>query len=104
MHGQAEAVEFVERNADLHQHLDACLEGLPRAFLEIRTKQAEDVAPDDAARLGHEVVAPRVLLHELHVAMPRSGMHAHLAQLGLYPIFIGQTLLQASAHQGVEVV
>ena len=104
MHGQVEAVEFVERDADLHQHLDARLESLPRALLEVRTEQAEDVAPDNATRLGHEVIAPRILLHELHVAMTRSRMHAHLAQLGLYPILIGQTLLQAATHQGVKVV
>ena len=97
------AIQLVEADRDLHHHLDAGDERLTRLLLEVGAQQAVRLAPYHGARLGYQVVAARVLLDELQVAVPR-GVAAHVAQLGLHPVFVGESLFQPTAHEVVQFV
>ena len=59
-----------------------------------------DITPDHTPCLGYEIVAARVFLHKLQIAVSGS-VGTDIAQFCLYPIFIGQALLQTSPDKRV---
>ena len=97
------AVEFVEADGDLHQHLDAGHECLSRLLLEVRLQQPVNRTPYHATRLGYQVVSTGILLYQFQVAV--SGrIAADVAQLSLHPIFVRESQFQPTAYQVVQFI
>ena len=103
MHREREAILLVILHAHLQQHLDARREALPRGALEVGFQHLVHVGPYGTSRLGKQGITPLRLLHQFDVAVSVVCL-AHLAQLGLHPIGIGQSLAQCQAYEPPQFI
>ena len=93
----------MESNRHLDQHLYAGSKQLSGGLLKIRFQQPVDVSPDRSSCLGYQIIAAGIFLDKLQIAMPGT-VCTDIAQLRLYPIFIGQALLQTPPDQGIQFI
>ena len=99
--GVVTTVDAVFGSGHLDQHFYSRSEQLSGRFLKIRFQQTVNIIPDHTACLGYETIATRILLYEFQIAMSRR-IGTNVTQLRLYPIFIGQALLQAAANKRIQ--
>lgn len=93
----------MESNRHLDQHLYAGSKQLSGGLLKIRFQQPVDVSPDRSSCLGYQIIAAGIFLDKLQIAMPGT-VCTDIAQLRLYPVFIGQALLQTPPDQGIQFI
>src|SRR3712207_1306354 len=92
----------MKTDRDLHQHLDTGTERLSGCFLKVGFQQAKDIRPYRTSRFGYQIIATRGFLYEFQITMSRT-VGAHVAQLCLHPVFIGQALFYATTYQRIQV-
>ena len=88
-------------NSYFHQHFNTGGKQLPGTFLKVGFQQAVDIIPNHPPCFGYEIITTRIFLHKFQITMPRR-IGTDIAQLCLYPIFIGQALLQTTAHECIQ--
>ena len=103
LHSQTVTVQFMESNGHFNQHLNAGSKRLPGGFFEIGLQQPVDIGPDRSPRFGYQIIAAGIFLDKLQIAMSRT-VCTDIAQLRLYPVFIGQALFQAPPDQSIQFV